>query len=192
VFLFIVVMGARSYFVADSLHLGRGAPGMYWQGSAWGRAYRIDSGVGCLAFVIDDTVPAGGRLGRGFRWSSGFVEPSWLMGDSQLFMGGKPVRQFHLLGFGWAVYQGSPPLSSLRSLGPVSSQPILARRFIVPYWALMLLSGVAAMPWVYSTFGSWRRARRMHLGQCLTCGYDLRASNNRCPECGTPFSCGDR
>ena len=32
-----------------------------------------------------------------------------------------------------------------------------------------------------------RRRKRMKLGLCLNCGYDLRGSKDRCSECGSPF-----
>jgi hypothetical protein len=51
-----------------------------------------------------------------------------------------------------------------------------------PFWLLALAAAIIpAVQWVRS----WRRARRIHAGACMTCGYDLRATPVRCPECGT-------
>ncbi|HEV7302501.1 MAG TPA: hypothetical protein VGN72_24395 [Tepidisphaeraceae bacterium] len=47
----------------------------------------------------------------------------------------------------------------------------------IPYWMLMLLSTVAPLI-------RWRRSRLHANGLCRACGYDLRATPDRCPECG--------
>ena len=56
-------------------------------------------------------------------------------------------------------------------------------RLNVPYWGIALLAlAPGAIPWMW---GVSRRARRRRRVQCPACGYDLRATPNRCPECGT-------
>lgn len=53
----------------------------------------------------------------------------------------------------------------------------------VPFWVIALLcAGVGGVSGVMAR-GKRRRAPR---GRCRVCGYDLRASRERCPECGTP------
>lgn len=52
-----------------------------------------------------------------------------------------------------------------------------------PYWAIC---AVSAAP-MYLVVKKWTaRHARARARRCLSCGYDLRASPGRCPECGTP------
>jgi hypothetical protein len=52
----------------------------------------------------------------------------------------------------------------------------------VPDWLPLLLTGLLPILWLV---GMIQRSRRVTQSLCSTCGYDLRATPDRCPECGT-------
>jgi len=59
----------------------------------------------------------------------------------------------------------------------------------VPAWAMACLAALPPVAWGALTSATWRRRRTSaKRGLCLACGYDLRATPERCPECGTPVS----
>jgi hypothetical protein len=58
--------------------------------------------------------------------------------------------------------------------------------YAMPYWSVALVSFMS-LPTVMLLRWNRRRHRR-NRGQCLACGYDVRASPARCPECGSPTS----
>ncbi len=51
-----------------------------------------------------------------------------------------------------------------------------------PFWFIALLGG---LPLGAVVAVQWRRRRVRQSGHCANCGYDLRATPRRCPECGT-------
>jgi hypothetical protein len=57
------------------------------------------------------------------------------------------------------------------------------RYLTVPGWFPALLLGVPPAVYLLRRRAARRRARA---GQCRACGYDLRATPDQCPECGTP------
>ena len=101
------------------------------------------------------------------------------------------IRQAHLPGHQATVqfggYKGlkttwwpSKTLGGNRQLGYRTDILNMA----IPMWLPTLL---------FSVWPAWlslplhRRRKRKKLGLCLKCGYDLRGSKNRCPECGEAF-----
>jgi hypothetical protein len=54
---------------------------------------------------------------------------------------------------------------------------------MIPYWYLATPLALAS---VWSVLILRRRRIRERPGHCTSCGYDLRASLEKCPECGTP------
>lgn len=53
---------------------------------------------------------------------------------------------------------------------------------LLPCWFIALPAGVSPAIWMFRTL---RRRVSVGTNHCTRCGYDLRASPDRCPECGT-------
>ncbi len=63
--------------------------------------------------------------------------------------------------------------------------------YLVLGWQLIVSMWVFALPFAIlpaiKLLQIRRHRRRMRLGLCTRCGYDLRQSRDRCPECGLAF-----
>jgi hypothetical protein len=86
-----------------------------------------------------------------------------------------PVADATVGGFGVRRVNSKPAGNNLGYVGWV---------LVMPIWLVILL---LCWPIGAGYVGVWREARqlsRAKQGLCPMCGYDLRGSNERCPECG--------
>jgi len=89
-----------------------------------------------------------------------------------------PAAVYHRLG--WLGFAYDP--NQLQTYnGPPKLVWYSSHRLYFPHWSLAAITGILPSMWC------WRRRRervRRKLGRCVNCGYDLRATPERCPECG--------
>jgi hypothetical protein len=100
-----------------------------------------------------------------------------------------PTKLEHEMSLWWGPVDQQDPRWGPERLGFVSGRPRtvfgkddLRRLIITPLWLVFAVTFPLPSAWLYQ----WRRRRaRQRLNHCRQCGYDLRATPDRCPECGT-------
>lgn len=165
-------------FLVMTIALSVGLPAIGWCGpqpSGW-QTYDLESRRGTIVLKAQ-------RYEGGYHWREGWhfnLRGGSVFTHSLEFGSPAPTGSvWHWMGFA--------AVSSSISPQHYSYTRISCRAIFVPMWALC----VAAAILPFWSLGAWvttqgRRRRRGRAGLCLVCGYDLRASPVRCPECGTP------
>ncbi len=94
---------------------------------------------------------------------------------------------------GWRASGLRPPENPYASAGPFvlyhgegGGLPPFGYRYLgvlIPLWAPAAILAIPVV-WIGFSQSRYRRRLRRSHGLCVHCGYDLRASSDRCPECG--------
>lgn len=141
-----------------------------WRGDSGWRSITSACGDVEIGLFVIDWPPSHGP--NGLRYERDNARPPF---DYIRLMGGNTgdmhsSREWH--GFIWHQVRNAR-LGSIHGFG------------VIPFWALALATTFLPLGWIGSRLRSRRRRRRMkRKGFCPGCGYDLRATPDRCPECG--------
>ena len=195
IFITAIAMWVRSRHVRDCV---------VWTAST-GCTRSLDSVAGTVQFI--ETAPAASGFGvsppQSPYWSTSrqALPPN---ANWRTFWGTHPgditwgAAGFFLLSRSSLVYPpggfGGSGFTGGSGFGPAAFPPAIGTTstlgLVIPYWAIALLAAPLPIRGLIR-LRRWRRTRRRtRAGHCIACGYDLRATPDRCPECGTaPRSC---
>jgi len=110
------------------------------------------------------------------------------MFESQLYFWGSPEWRERNR-WRWIVDWWSPRSAPRRWIPYFNRDPEVSwTRFALPLWIPIAVM-TTVVSFLYALEKRWRQTKR---GRCERCGYDLRATPERCPECGLPTAAGSR
>jgi len=157
--------------------------------SLWGRSYRKSDGFNRYrrdlagANTYHDTTGifvTRGMVGGGYLRMYLPATQDWPADARWRFstVDAQPVswaHRFWVLGFGyWNTKLPRTPAFQRMDVVGVT----------IPLWFVAMLFAIAPGAAARRLWHERRRRRRVAAGLCAACGYDVRASSERCPECG--------
>jgi hypothetical protein len=152
------VLWVRSHSIRDSVRRSVGEDSVYRLASYRGTVF-----LQCSSLVPGSVIAS---FFETVQWDAERVEPEFGDPDAGDSMDSVAWRKAGPLGFGYSArpfFEGTD------------------YTLVVPHW---FLAALAASPGVAFAAGAVRRRVRRRRRLCPRCGYDLRASPQRCPECG--------
>jgi hypothetical protein len=159
-FIAVAVLWLRSYGVTDQL-LWRRTTGYYHVRSAPGHLV--------IEMNISDWSQAPAEF-YGLKYAN--ESPPTSVASSQLSglsVGPRDILSHgHWHGFWWFRWTSANRSAAIAAGG-------------VPLWSVVSLAAILPLAWLVAKVRSRARHRE---GFCPSCGYDLRATPERCPECG--------
>jgi hypothetical protein len=175
ILLFVAVsaLWVRSYYGRDQIGIWSRRPE---GGRVVERRYGVFSAGGVMAVAggtlsrssdayLQDEGTSPGAPVDGAGWTDD--APTWPHGL---------MDDFSILGFHW----------DSDGTQDVDGRYVVERTYVrIPFWPFALASLVLPARRLIGALRRWLRSRRLsRRGLCVRCGYDLRATPDRCPECG--------
>lgn len=161
----IVVLWVRSYWVGENVSYHTVA-GDRCSVTAGRGTFMAEFQSNVVYFAANDR-PVPGLAYRDRGAPSDFGALQW-----------QTATQWRAAGFGLVINRGSGVRRSEWAMRPGGWQNTVV---LIPFWTLLV---GAAVPIVTSAIAFLRQRRGSESPRCAGCGYDIRATPDRCPECG--------